>query len=91
MFLGLSDTAKSGLQPIHGLRHPPTGDTTGWFIWAGELLSEPDFFKRQHVSHLREFCPLVLKFLGLPSGWRFLVAEDGAYEDVWRDASLLEV
>jgi hypothetical protein len=29
----------------------------------------------------------ILKFLGLPPGWRFLT--DGLYVDVWYDAALL--
>ena len=75
--------------PINGLRHPIQGDTTGWFIWAGgEPSTAPDFFQPVHVAHLADWCPLALKFLGLPPGWRFLVAD--GYEDVWGDPSLLD-
>jgi hypothetical protein len=29
--------------PINGMRHQPEGDTCGWYIWAGEDLSQdPD-------------------------------------------------
>jgi len=87
---GIALNVKSGLRPINGLRHPPEGDTTGWYIWAGEELSDdPDFFVALHVSHLQNWCPEALKFLGLPPGYRFLVA--GNHEDVWEDQSLLEV
>jgi hypothetical protein len=90
MKVGVSPNVKSGLMPINGLRHPIQGDTTGWYIWAGEEPSaDPDFFQPLHVAHLSEWCPLVLKFLGLPPGWRFLVAD--GYEDVWEDPSLLDV
>jgi hypothetical protein len=76
--------------PRNGLRHPPEGDTTGWYIWAGDTLSDDaDFFEPLHVRHLVERCPELLKFLGLPPGWRFLVAS--AHEDVWEDESLLDV
>ena len=75
--------------PINGLRHTPEGDTTGWYIWAGENFSqEPGFFEPLHVSHLSEWCHLVLKYLGLPPGSRFLITDIG-YEDVWFDESLL--
>jgi hypothetical protein len=77
------------LRPIHGLRHPQTSDTTGWFIWCGEFSSAPDFFGPQHTSHLKESLPEVLPYLGLPPGYRFLL-EDG-HEDVWYDSSLLTV
>jgi len=79
-----------GQVPINGLRHPPEGDTSGWYLWCGETLSqEPDFFSAIHVSHVSEICPEVIKFLGLPPGYRFLVAGD--YEDVWYDPELLVI
>ena len=90
MKVGIAKNVKEGLVPINGLRHPPEGDTTGWYIWAGEELSDdPGFFLPLHVEHLKEWCPSVLKYLGLPPGWRFLI--DGSYEDVWYDESLLEI
>ncbi|HYS71853.1 MAG TPA: hypothetical protein VEM95_05475 [Thermoplasmata archaeon] len=42
-----------------------------------------------HVEHLDDWRPEVLPFLGLPPGWRFLLAKD--YADVWEDRSLLDV
>ncbi|HZH14373.1 MAG TPA: hypothetical protein VE057_08460 [Archangium sp.] len=89
MKVGISLNVRSGLMPINGLRHPIQGNTTGWYIWAGgEPSAEPDFFQPVHVAHLAESCPLALKFLGLPPGWRFLVAD--GHEDVWEDPSLLD-
>ena len=86
--VGIADNVRTGLLPINGLRHPPIGDMTGWFIWAGEELSDsPDFFVPLHVEHLDEWCPQARKYLGLPPGWRFLIANE--YEDVWFDESLL--
>ena len=88
--IGISLNIKDHKFPINGLRHPPEGDTTGWYIWGGEHLSEDDnFFQPLHVIHLDSWCPDVQKFLGLPPGWRFLITED--YEDVWFDSSLLEL
>ena len=82
-------TRTQGL-PINGLRHRPQADTNGWFIWRGEELSEdPEFFAPLHTHHLVKYCPEALKFLGLPPGYRFLIAGD--YEDVWFDESLLQV
>jgi hypothetical protein len=86
--VGIALNVKTNLLPINGLRHPPAGDTTGWYIWAGEEPShDPDFFQPLHVQHLEEWCPLALKFLGLPPGWRFLT--DGSHEEIWFDAALL--
>jgi hypothetical protein len=89
MKVGISQNIKDGIWPINGLRHPLEGDTTGWYIWAGEYSTDPDFFFPLHVEHLKEWCPKVLKYLGLAPGWRFLLAND--YEDVWQDLSLLEI
>ena len=87
--LGIAANVRSGALPINGLRHPPTDETCGWYIWAGEELSDdPDFFLPLHVEHIDEWAPTVAKFLGLPPGWRFLIA--GEYEDVWEDLSLLQ-
>ena len=48
-----------------------------------------DFFVPLHIEHLKDWCPSVLKYLGLPAGWRFLIAPE--YEDVWFDSGLLEI
>ena len=70
------------------MRHPPTGDTTGWYIWAGEeLLDDADFFEPAHLSHLAGWRPEALAYLALPPGWRFLLAPD--QEEVWEDETLL--
>jgi len=88
--VGIALNVRDGIQPINGLRHPPKGDTTGWYLWAGEEWSDrDDFFKPLHVAHLTDWCPIVLPFLGLPAGWRFLIASD--HEDVWYDEALLGV
>lgn len=86
--LGIALNVRAGIVPLQGLRHPTDGDTSAWYVWAGEELStDPDFFKPLHLEHLPEWCPIVERYLGLPPGWRFLIAGD--YEDVWYDASLL--
>jgi hypothetical protein len=87
--LGFALSTKGRL-PINGLRHPPQGDTNGWYLWCGEEYSEsPDFFQPLHTSHVYEEFPDLTKLLGLPPGYRFLVA--GEYLDVWYDPSLLKV
>jgi hypothetical protein len=75
--------------PVHGLRHPPSGGTSGWYVWTGELSKEDDFFRPWHASHLVERCPELGHLLDLPPGTRFLVAP--GYEDIWEDPSLLDI
>ncbi len=90
LMLGISKNFLSSALPLNGLRHPQEGQSCGWFLWAGEELSDaPDFFEVWHVQHLEERRPDVAKYLGLAPGWRFLVADD--HEDVWFDSKLLEV
>jgi hypothetical protein len=88
--VGIARNVRDGAVPLNGLRHPAEGDTTGWYIWGGEELSDdPDFFVPLHVKHVVEWCPDVLPYLALPPGWRFLIAD--GQEDVWQDSSLLAV
>ncbi len=76
--------------PINGLRHTPSADTTGWYIWSGQKYSEePDFFVPLHAKHLHDRYPEIIRYLGLGPGWRFLIAP--GHEDVWFDANLLNV
>lgn len=79
-----------GELPLNGLRHPPTGNHSGWYIWTGETLSSAiDFFQSTHVEHLADDYPELLPCLSLPAGWRFLIAP--GYGDVWLDENLLNV
>jgi hypothetical protein len=88
--VGISSNVLQGLMPLNGMRCKPVGDTTGWYIWAGEELSDdPNFFAPLHISHLPSWCESVIPYLQLPPGWRFLLAP--GYEDVWYDEGLLEV
>jgi hypothetical protein len=89
MKVGIAPNVRQNLRPINGIRHPIEGDTSGWYIWAGEELSQdPEFFKPLHIKHIPDWCPMSMKFLGLPPGWRFLISDN--YEDVWFDESLLQ-
>ena len=88
--VGIAENVKSDVMPLNGLRHPPEGHTSGWYIWAGgEPGSDPSFFQSLHVSHVEDWRSGLYKYLGLPPGWRFQVAPD--YEDIWFDSSLLDV
>jgi hypothetical protein len=88
--IGISKTFDPAQFPINGLRHPPEGDTTGWYIWSGEEFPTDDgSFVALHAFHLNDRCPEIVKYFGLGPGWRFLVAP--GYEDVWFDPSLLKV
>lgn len=82
--------ADTALIPTHGLRHPVGQHTAGWYIWSGEYSPAEDFFKPTHAYHLLTSKPELIKYLGLPAGYRFLIDDQG-YEDVWFDSLLLDV
>jgi hypothetical protein len=79
-----------GKIPINGLRHPVRDQTSGWYVWCGDEFSEaPDFFDPVHAKHVYEDYPNLVRLLGLPPGYRFLVSGD--YVDIWYDNNLLNV
>jgi len=87
--LGFAKSTK-GKIPINGLRHPEKCETSGWYLWCGENYSEAaDFFDALCAKHVYQDYPEIRKLLGLPAGYRFLLAEN--YCDVWYDAHLLNV
>ncbi len=89
--IGVAKNLMDRIMPINALRHPPQNGTAGWYIWAGDTYtSDVDFWDAMHVSHLIELYPDLLKYLGLPAGYRFQI-DDKGYEDVWFDEKLLNV
>jgi hypothetical protein len=76
--------------PVNGLRHPPEGNMTGWYIWSGETFPIGDEgFVPLCAFPLNDRYPEIVKYLGLGPGRRFLVAPE--YEDVWYDENLLDL
>ena len=90
--IAINDSLFTSIQPINGLRHPIEGTIDGWYLWSGDEIPQldNDFFKPHHVGHLLTIKPIILKYLGLPPGYRFQVDNKG-YEDVWFDSSILEI
>jgi hypothetical protein len=63
--IGISRTFDPAQFPINGLRHPPQGDTTGWYFWSGEESSiDAEFFVPLHAFHLSDRCPEIVKYFG---------------------------
>lgn len=85
--VGVALNLRSGLVPINGVRHLPEHGTCGWYLWAGEELSEaPDFFVPICLKHLPDWALAAMPYLLLPPQWRFLLADD--YVDVWFDPAV---
>lgn len=70
--------------PLHGVRIMPTENTTGWYIWGGTYSEAADFYQPVCLSHLRDRCPIVIKYLGLEPEFKFMIDRKG-FEDVWRE------
>ena len=86
---GVSRDTLAGGWPLNGVRLREEGGTCGWYIWSGQVLSEdPSFFVPLHIKHLLDARPEVEAYLGLPPGWRFLIAP--GHEDVWFDENALD-
>lgn len=47
--LGIALNIKEGIKPINGLCHPVEADTAGWYIWAGEVLSNDSEFLNPYM------------------------------------------
>ena len=91
MKIGVSKNLTSGEMPINALRHPPENGTAGWYIWAGDTYTnDVNFWEPMHIQHLIKIYPQILKYLGLPPGYRFQI-DDKGYEDIWEDKSLLDL
>ena len=81
--VGISEGIKNGSEEINGVRVKEENGTSGWYFWTGEYSDDPNFFVPLHGKHLTKWAKNVIPYLGLPCGWRFLIAQE--YEDVWQD------
>ena len=91
MKIGIAKNTLTAGMPINGLRHPIEKDMSGWYLWASEgFPKDQDAFDSMHIEHLDSYLSQVLKYLGFPPGWRFLIDSKG-YEDVWFDEKLLQI
>jgi len=76
-----------GQMPVHGARvERPENGTISWFFHCGDFSDAADFYQPVHAAHLQSMLPLVLGYLQLPPGTRFIV-DDKGFEDVWQEGS----
>ena len=71
-------------EPVHGSRERNEDGTSSWYIWAGEYSTDPDFYQPLCAGHIENYLPLVMPYLALPPGYKFIIDRNG-YEDVWID------
>jgi hypothetical protein len=89
--IGVAPSRSRDLLPLNAIRHPAAGRSNGWYIWRGAAIpqEQDDFFAASHIEHLQEHAPELEPYLALPPGWGVVLAP--GYEDVWYDASYLDV
>ncbi|WP_306208679.1 immunity protein Imm33 domain-containing protein [Actinoplanes sp. RD1] len=86
---GVGLSRGSDLLPLNAVRHPPVGQTNGWYVWRGEPAPQDDgFFSPVHVEHVVVQFPELVPYLALPPGMGVVLAP--GYEDVWHDDAFLE-
>ena len=77
-----------GYLPVNGERVRGKGEESGWYIWCGAHKKDSEaFFQKVSVYELSEMVPLAYAFLGLPPGFKFLIA--GGHQRAWLDENLL--
>jgi hypothetical protein len=69
--------------PLEGVRYPSPKHMSGWWLTTDKYNGNPDTLKTEHIYHLVEKRPEVMKYLSLPYGFRFRTG--GNIEDVWFD------
>lgn len=74
-----------GQNPIYGVRLEADAGKIEWFIWCGEHNERVDFYAPYHARHMRELFPIVIPYLSLEPGYKFII-DDAGYEDVWRES-----
>jgi hypothetical protein len=88
--IGVARARGSESLPLNAIRHPPVGQTNGWYVWRGGPIpqDQDDFFSPSHVEHVVDEFPQLLPYLALPPGWGVILAP--GHEDVWYDERFLE-
>jgi|GEM_PF-3278019 len=81
--VSISALVLQGHMPVAGVRYRMTGKMSGWIIYASDIHEEVDDLTYEHVVHLATMRPDLLRYMGLPVGWRFDFESEG--ENVRRD------
>jgi hypothetical protein len=79
LMVAINTSLFTDARPINGLRHPRQKNIDGWYVWSGGEIPKDidDFFNPIHPEHLIEKRPIILKYLGLPYGYRFQIDDNG--------------
>lgn len=69
-------------EPIYGVREKNHDGSNSWYIWGGPGSTAEDFYQPLCAGHIGDLIPMVLPYLALPPGYKFIIDRSG-FEDVW--------
>ena len=69
-------------EPIYGVRRTNEDGSACWYIWGGPRSTATDFYQPLCAGHISDLIPMVLPYLALPPGYKFIIDRNG-FEDVW--------
>ena len=90
-FVVVSDDVLSGAL-VEGVRYKPQENMSGWWLTSKDYSGNIEDLKLEHVEHIYEKRKDLVKFLGLPPGYRFFqekYVSNSSPEDVWFDEDIL--
>lgn len=83
--VAISRLVFAGHLPVTGKRYESNGANSGWYFSAGDRREEVTDLVNEHAVHLATVRPDLLRYLGLPVGWRFdreAAGENVRYEGI---------
>jgi hypothetical protein len=83
----ISNGVYEGL-PIEGVRYPSPNHMTGWWLTTDQYDGNVKSLMTVHYFHVVFKRPDLIKYLALPSGYRFFAGKE---EDIWYDQKVLLV
>ena len=77
---------------VEGVRYDSSDNMSGWWLTSKSYSGNTDDLKLEHISHIYEKRKDLIKFLGLPFGFKFFqekYVSENSPEDVWFDEDVL--
>ena len=65
--------------PVEGTRHRMTGDNSGWILIDDEFTGGAEDLRTDHAAHVATVRPDLVRYFGLPVGWRFFRNAEGEH------------
>ncbi|MBC8798477.1 hypothetical protein H0S63_22100 [Shewanella algae] len=80
----ISDGVYEG-EPTEGVRYPSPQHMSGWWLTTDLYNGDINTLKTVHAHHVAKKRPDLVKYFGLPFGYRFFAREN----DIWFDSNIM--